>query len=232
MFRASLRAGSGFQKRAFRDARFGADFRDQREAISQGTGLVEKDRLQLAQCFEVDATLDDSTLPGRPPDGAQDRQWRARCNAASSGNDNDRDSRTEIVGDEEGQNGRAQGEVNQIAGEAVCRLLNRSAGALRIFNRLNDLAESGFFPQALRADLKYASLIDGSGIYIASSRLFAGHRLARNCGLLHKRMAAQNMAIDGNSAAGANHHDFSGQNSLRVDLYDLIVPEHTGGLRK
>ena len=134
--------------------------------------------------------------------------------------------------DQEGKHCRAEGEVNQIPGKPVCRLLDWSARAFRIFDCLNDLAEGRLFPQTFRADLERARLVDGSCVNVAASQLFAGHRLAGDRGLFHKRMTAEHPAIHRNSATRSNDDHVPRQNHLRVHFDDLILSEHAGSLRK
>jgi len=45
-------------------------------------------------------------------------------------------------------------------------------------------------------------------------------------------VAAYNLAIDGDSAAGTNDNDFAGKDSLRGHFDNLAVPQHTGHLRQ
>src|ERR1700723_4685942 len=102
--------------------------------------------MQLSERFEIDAALNDGTLPGCAPDSSQDRQRRTRCDAASSSNDDDRDCRAEIVSDEEREHRCAESEVNQIPRKAVRCLLYGSTGTLCVFDCFNDLAEGRLLP--------------------------------------------------------------------------------------
>jgi hypothetical protein len=136
------------------------------------------------------------------------------------------------VRDEKGENRSAQRKVDQISGKPVRRLLDGRTRMFRPLDGLNDLAEGGFFSKALREDLKGAGLIDGTGINCAASRLFTGHRLACNGRLLHEGVTVDDLAIDGNPAAGANEDNFSRQNRIGGHFKSLTVSDHAGGLRK
>ena len=63
----------------------------------------------------------------------------------------------------------------------------------RTLHCFNDLAERGFHSEPFGTDLKAAGLVDGAGVHFAAGHLFARHRLARNRGLLNKRMSADNL---------------------------------------
>src|ERR1700730_2418756 len=97
---------------------------------------------------------------------------------------------------------------------------------------LNNFAEGGFFSEALGEDLKGAGLIDGTGIDCAASRLFTRHRLACDGRYHHEGVTVDDLAIDGNPAAGANEDNLSRQNRIGGHFESLAVSEHAGGLRK
>jgi hypothetical protein len=102
----------------------------------------------------------------------------------------------------------------------------------RPFDRFNNLAESRFFSEALSQNLKGAGLVDGASVDCTASYLFAGHRFTCNGRFLHKGVTADDLAIDGNPAAGANKNNLSREDRIRSHFESLTVSEHAGGLRK
>ena len=86
------------------------------------------------------ATLDDGAKPGRAADAAKYGERRAGGNAAGASDDDHRDRRIDVVRDQEGQGGGAEREVDEITGQSVSEMLDRSTGFLSPLDRLDDLA--------------------------------------------------------------------------------------------
>src|ERR1017187_4575261 len=101
---------------------------------------------------------------------------------------------------------------------------------LGLFDRLNDLAESGLLPEAHRPNLKAAGLVDGPCVHLTPGHLFARHRLACNRSLLNERVAAYNLSIDRDPAAGSNNDNFSWEYRLRGHVNNLTVSHDAGNL--
>jgi hypothetical protein len=136
------------------------------------------------------------------------------------------------MGDEEGKNRRAECKVDQIASEPVRHLLDRGARVLGVLDRFNDLAKGGLPAKAIGADLQSAGLVDGAGVNHTAGGLFAGHRFPGDRSLFHERMPADDLAIDGYAASGADQNYFAGMNGLRVNFNDLALPQDAGGTGK
>src|ERR1700738_1903897 len=169
----------------------------------------------MSQRFQINPALDNRPLSCRAPNCTQYGKWSPRSDAASPSHNDDGARRPNVVRDEEGNDRGAQGDVNQIPGKPVRRLLDGRTRMLRPLDRLNDLAEGSLFSQVLGEDLKRAGLVDGASVDRAASRLFTGHRFACNGSFLHEGVTADDLAIDWNPAAGANKNNLSGEDRIR-----------------
>ena len=99
-------------------------------------------------------------------DPAQNRQGCSCGNPTRTGNDNDRNARAHIVGDQECQSRGSERKVNQIARKTVCDSLNGSTRFFRPLHGVNVLAECSIAPHPVYPDFERAGLIDRSGIDI------------------------------------------------------------------
>src|ERR1035438_497034 len=186
VLRTALGTGSRLKEYALAFARCGIDFRYQRHAECEGSRLVEEDSIQLSQRFKVDSALDDGAMPGSASDSAKDRQRGACGDSAGSGNDDDRNRRADIVGDQKREYRGAQREVDQVSCQPVGHLLNGRPGMLCFLDGFNDLAESRFLAKAITANLKTARLVDRACEHFLACGLLARHWLAGNCSLFHE----------------------------------------------
>jgi hypothetical protein len=231
MLRTALGTGSRIENRLLRDTRCGVDFGDQRNPASQSACLVEKDGIQMPHRFQINSPIDNGALSRGAANRTEDGKRSARRDATRSSHNDNQYRRPDVLCAEKGEHRRAQREVDQIAGKPVCRLLDGCARMLRRFDRFNNLAEGGFLAQALGDDLKSAGLVDGASIDAAGC-LFAGHRLACNRCLLHKRVPTEDLAIDWNPAAGTDQDNLSREDRIRSHFESLTVSKHAGRLRK
>ncbi len=106
----------------------------------------------------------DGSAAGGATDGAEDGQGCAGSDATGPCDDDDGDCGAGVAGEEEGQSGAAEGEVDEVTGKPVCGLLDGCAGALGAFYGFDNLSECGVPPDAGCADLKEARLVDGAGV--------------------------------------------------------------------
>src|SRR5262245_34842612 len=63
MLRVPLRRGGRFQECSLGYSWLGAHFIHDGKAKGKGSGLIEKDSIQLAKCFKIDSSLNDRTVP-------------------------------------------------------------------------------------------------------------------------------------------------------------------------
>src|SRR5580692_6937717 len=91
--------------------------------------------------------------------------------ATGSGNNYNRNGRPYIVSDDEGENCGPEGEIDEVAGETVGGLLNRSPRFPGTFYGLDNPPERRVASQLIRSDLQGARLIDGSRVNRASRGL-------------------------------------------------------------
>ena len=166
-----------------------------RVAERQRAGLVEDDGVHPPEHLEVDAPLHDRALPGRAADGAQDRERRPGRDPARAGDDDDGDRRARVAREDEGQSGRAEREVDEVAREAVGRLLDRCARLLGALDGLDDLRERRVAADARRAHLESTGLVDGPREHARPRHLLDRQRLAGDGRLVDERVPARHDAV-------------------------------------
>src|SRR5712692_2444528 len=106
-------------------------------------------------------------------------------------------------------NGAAEREVDEVSGEAVGCLLNRSAGLLSFFDRPNDLTESSVSTDANRLNLEHTRLVDRSGVDRGPGQLLHRQRLASDGGLVNKGVASDHGSIDRQPGTGPHDDDIA-----------------------
>src|ERR1035438_8486078 len=232
MFGTVLGARRCFEENVIFDSRRRPNLCHRWHAERNRSSLIQEIRVQAAQGFKVDSSLDDRTLPRGASNCPQYRQRSAGSDPTSSCNDNDGDGRTNVVGQEKCEKCCSQGEVNKVSCQPICGLLDRRARMLRAFNRLDDLAEGGLLTQAINANVKDTGLIDSASIDTAARRLFARHRLACNRRLFHERVAADDLAVHGNPATRPNENNLPWKDRLRRHFQGLSFPNHARSLGK
>ena len=124
-----------------------------RTTEGQRARLVEDHGVDPTQSLQMHAALNDGTKPRRAADAAKNGEGCASGDAAGTGHDDDRDGRIYIAGDEEGQHGGPEREIDEIAGHPVGQALHRGAGFLGPFYRLDDLAVAAIATDPLGCDL-------------------------------------------------------------------------------
>src|ERR1035438_5118706 len=172
MFGRPLRDGRGLNYISRVHAWNGNYFGYFRIAERQRSGLIENHGVHLAQRFEVQAALHYGALMGRAADSSEYRKRRTGGDAASSGDDNNRDSGANVVRDQECDYSGGEGEVNQVAGEAVGCFLDRRARLLGVFDGFDDFAEDGVAAKLVRGDLERSGKIRGASEYGSSHHFF------------------------------------------------------------
>ncbi len=96
-------------------------------SVGQRTCLVEKDRIDFGEFFQVQTTLDNGAVLSGPPNGTQDRERGPCRNPARSRYDYNRDGRARVVRNQERDCGGSQREVQPDSLKAGPRFLGIGA---------------------------------------------------------------------------------------------------------
>src|SRR5579871_110488 len=127
MLRIALGTGRRLENRLLGDVRCNIDLGDERYPVGQRSRLVDKNSIQVPQCFKINTALDNRPLPCGASDRTEDGKRSARCDATRSSYNDNRDRRPDVVRDEKGEHRSAEREVNEIACKPVRRLLDGRA---------------------------------------------------------------------------------------------------------
>src|SRR5258707_630289 len=79
----------------------------------EGAGFVQNDSVDAAELLEVKPTLRDNAATRSASDSREDGEWRTGCYAAPASEDDHRDSRSEMRGDNNGEPRGPKDKVNQ-----------------------------------------------------------------------------------------------------------------------
>ena len=199
------------------DTRRGQNLLHLRAAKRQGAGLIEHDRIDPAQCFQVDAALDDGTETRRTANTAENGKGRSGRDAAGACNNDHRDRRPDVRGNEIGERCRSEREIDEIAGQAVGEPLNRRARPFGALNRLDDLAVARIAADAFGLNLQRPGLVDRTGVNMTAGELLGRHGFTGDTGFVGKGMAREHLAVYRNASAwgdqdGVTDGKFLGRN--------------------
>ena len=103
------------------------DAHDPGLADGEGPGLVHHHRVHRGELLQVGAVLDEGPAAGCAGDGRQNRQGSARGHPAGPGHDDDRDGGAHVPGDQEGDQGRRQRQIDDAGRQPVGQALDRCA---------------------------------------------------------------------------------------------------------
>jgi hypothetical protein len=154
MLGGQLGDGGGLEELRGRGPGSGMQCDDSGLTQRQRAGLVEHDRVHASEHLDVDASLHDGSLPRRTSNRSQDRERGPGCDPACAGYDDDRNRRACIPREDERENGGAQRKVDEVAREAVRRLLDRRSRFLGVLDDLDDLGERRVATDASRAHVE------------------------------------------------------------------------------
>ena len=159
----------------------------------------------------------------RAADCTEDGKRSPSCNAASSRDDYNRNSRPDIVRNDEGQNRRPQGKIHKVTSQPIGRLLNWSPRFFGAFDGFNDSSEGRVSAKFLGANFQSARLIDGSGLDRVPRRFLNRHGFTGDGGLLHKRAAAKHNAIHRDVSTWFHDDRLTNLNLVGRNFHHLIV---------
>ena len=217
------------QQRSIRNALGGTNVNYLGSAIGQSARLIKNDRVDGRERLEVQPALDDRTELRGASNRAEDRQRRSRRNATRTGNDDHRNGRAHIVGDQKRESSGSEREVNQIARETICNSLNGSARFFRPLHCIYDLAECSVTPHPVHPNFERAGLIDCSGIDRRSLALLRRHRFASDRCLIHEGVASDNDAVHWNAGPRLHENDLANSDFFRLNVLPRSVYADCGG---
>jgi hypothetical protein len=100
------------------------------------------------------------------------------------------------VRDGKRQKRAAEREIDEIAGIAISRALDRRAGPLGPLDRLDDLAKAGLAPKPFSQNLERARLVDGARIDEGIDILLRRCGLAGDGRLVDEGVASTNASVE------------------------------------
>ena len=221
----------------------GADAHDPGLADGEGTGLVHHHRVHRGELLQVGAVLDEGPATGGAGDGRQNRQGSARGHPAGPGHDDDRDRGAHVPGDQAGDQGGRQGQVDDAGRQPVGQALDRRARGLGVAHRGHDPPVGGVLADPLHLELQGAAG-DGTCRHPVTRPDLHGQRLPGDPGLVDVSPTGAHDAVDRHPAPGTQGDDLPRAHLIQRDLSDpgglrglgglsgLRGPHHPCGLRQ
>ena len=174
-------------------------------ALSEGTGLVDDEGVDLLQSFEGLGVLDQHALAGAAPDPDHDRHWRGQTQRTRAGDDqhadggHDRERQPRLRPDRQPQPEGGQGDGDHDRYEhrrdLVDQSLDRSTGPLRLGDQVDDPGQGRVGAQASGLHHQAAALDDRAADNPVTGALVDRNRLAGNHRLVHIRVTIDHGAV-------------------------------------
>ncbi len=206
------------------DARRGRGVGDLRPALGQGARLVEDDRVDLVEGLQALPALDEDAPLGPLARPDHDGRRRGQAHGAGTGDDEDghevEQGRDETgLGPEqgpgrEGQDGDADDGRHEDPGDDVGQALDGGLGALGLLDQPDDAGQRGVLADAFGPEPEAAPLIEGGPDDGRAGRLVHGQALAADHGLVDRRPAFDDDAVDRDGLAGPDDEDVAGPDVL------------------
>ena len=124
----------------------------------------------------------------------------------------------------------AEHDRDEYPGDLIRELLNRRFVGLRVRHHLDDLRQRRVLSDFRRQHSKRAGEIDGRGEDFLAFALVDRHAFAREHGFIDARLAAQNIAINGDLLAGLDQEHVADLYVVDRRFVLLFVPNEMGGL--
>ena len=191
-------------------------------------GLVERHDAHAGQPLEVNAALDEHTLPRRPGERRHDRDRRRDDERARAGHDQQHERaiepHLEWLAEREDRHDRHSERQDhhrrRVPGrEAIDELLQRRPLGLRGLDEVHDAGERGIGAASRHRDGQRAVAVDGAREDFVTLELFDRQRLAGDRRLVHVRAAGPDDAVERDLFSRLDDHQ-----RARVDLLDVDVP--------
>ena len=193
-----------------------APFDESRLAFSDGAGLVERDRLQVAGAFKMDTALDQDAAPRRGRQPADDRHRRRNDQCAGARDDQQHQGLVDGLqprpAEQPGPRDRNQHREDEHGwrvdrGEAVDEALRRRPVPLGLLDRVNDPRQRGIRRQRRHLDLEQPVLVDRSGEDRVARFLVDRDALAGHGRLVDARVSGDDDAVERDAFARPDAHD-------------------------
>jgi len=130
------------------------------------------------------------------------------------------------VRNQKGRRRTYQREVHKVSRQPVGRSLDWSSRPLGVLHRFDNPAECRISPDPFGANLQYSRLVDRSREYGQPGNLFHGNGLASDRRLIHKGVARDDGAVNGNPTARTDQNHVARTNLAEVARDNLApIPE-------
>ncbi len=181
-----------------------ADLRDAWPPERQGARLVDQDHVGAGECLEVPPALDQEPTPCAGAYGSQHRHWSRQRKGARAGDHEDRGGGEHVVADEEGEPGDGHHHRKIVGGEAVGPALHLGSVRLGLLDHPHNATEGRVRTDVDRADAQAAQAGEGGREDPRARPGLGRHRLPGDRRLVHRGMASDHLAVNGNLLAGAD----------------------------
>ena len=221
-------------------------------ALGDGAGFVHHHGLDLSQCLDGNAALEENALLGGGTDAGEEGQGYAEHQGAGAGNHQEgqggkhRSSAAFAI--EHGIHAGVLHRVNEVmpagqhqgqhqchhqsaqhhgrginSGKTGDKLINGGLAGRCILHRIQDFCDHGFFQGLFYLHFQLAGGVDTAGDNLAARRNLHGHRLAGDGGGINAALALGHHAIQGNAVAGANQQDVAHLGIPGRDGFHLVA---------
>ena len=202
-----------------------------RPAFGHGAGLVERDGLQAACAFQINAALDQDAAPRGGGEAADDRHRCGDDQCAGAGDDQQHQGLVDGLqprpAEQPGPRDRNQHRDDEHRrrvdrGEAVDEALRRRPVPLGLLDRVNDPRQRGVGRQRRHLDLEQTVLVDRAGEDRVARSLSTGMLSPVTGAWLMLELPATTTPSSGTRSPGRDAHDRA-QRHLFNSLYQPLA---------
>ena len=249
----AFRQGGGLQQGVLRDAPGGVQGGDGEAALGQGAGFVEDHRLRPGQGLQIVAALDQDAALAGSADAAEEAQGHGDYQGAGAGDDQEDQRPVEPAGpvcsrQESGLGGgrkQSQGDGGQkeqrqggnhhaggvVPGEAGDEILAGGLLLPGVFHHVQDFGDGGLLAEFCDLYPEEAGLVHAAADHRVACGHIPGHGLAGEGGGVQGGSALDNLPVQGDPLAGADHHNGAHLHVLRVHLLQgAVLQLQVGGV--
>ena len=201
----------------------GFDVVDLGDTHGDGPGLVEDDRVDVGQVFDVVAALDEDSLAGCHADSCRDGRRCRQFQAAREVDEQEVEDALPVFRGPVDDGCADEGDGNQEVGHLIGKVLDRRPAGLGFFDEVDDLGQGRVGADLFDADDQVARFDDAARIdrrfFLLNSRI----GFARNGGLVDGGIAADDAAVDADLFAQVDGDEVAPLQRFDRDLAFMAV---------
>ncbi len=216
-----------------------APARQHRPPLSEGTCLVEDQRLDGVGLLQGIHILDQNTVARRHPGAGDDGGRRGQSQRAGAGDHQHGHRRqqrlTEVVADgvphQQGEEGDGHHHRHEHGGDLVHQLLQRGLAHLGALHQGDDLAEAGVLPHRGGLDLQHAGAVDRTAQHTLPDTPRHRQALAGEDRLIQLALAAHDSAVHRHPLTHQHPQPIAAQHFVDGDALPALTAPDGGGFR-